>query len=252
MSSVPAPESVVRFVVELDQQVRSVLGDQLAATILHGSAALGGFVPGRSDVDVLMLVHPGDVAAEQLRRVADRIHAISQSCPGVGLELSIVSASAAARPDSRWPFLLHVATQADDAKTVFGGDRNGDPDLLMHYAACRAAGIAVTGLPPHELIGEIGRAQILEYLRGELAWAVEHADTAYGVLNACRAWQFAVTGELVSKLDGASWALDAGGPQAVINAAITAQTEAGDPPPRREADELIASVRSMLREAATN
>jgi streptomycin 3"-adenylyltransferase len=251
MSTGGAPESVLRFAVELDRQVRSVVGDRLVATILHGSAALGGFVPDRSDVDVLMLIDPSDISAEVLQVLAEQIHVAADGCPGVGLELSLVSTATAARPDPPWPFLLHVATRVVDAKTVVGIDHEGDPDLLMHYAVCRAAGIAVTGPPPDQLIGEIGRDQILGYLRSELAWAGQHADPTYGVLNACRAWQFAVTGELVSKLDGASWALDIGGPEGVIASAVASQTSSADGPQRRDADRLIGEVRALIAVAAT-
>ena len=252
MYSGAAPDSVVRFAVELDRQVRSVVGGRLVATILHGSAALGGFVPDRSDVDVLMLIEPPDISAKVLQVLAEQIHVAADGCPGVGLELSLVSTATAARPDPPWPFLLHVATQVVDAKTVLGIDHEGDPDLLMHFAVCRAAGIAVTGPPPDHLIGEIGRDQIFGYLRSELAWAGQHADPTYGVLNACRAWQFAVTGELVSKLDGASWALRVGGPVPTISSAVAAQagtardTETG--PSRRAADELLDEVRLVLDE----
>jgi Domain of unknown function (DUF4111) len=34
------------------------------------------------------------------------------------------------------------------------------------------------------------------------------APGEYAVLNACRAWRFAVEGVLVSKVDGGEWALD--------------------------------------------
>ena len=43
-------------------------------------------------------------------------------------------------------------------------------------------------------------------LADELTWAVEHVPTEYAVLNACRAWRYAVDGSLVSKVDGGRWA----------------------------------------------
>ena len=133
-----------------------------------------------------------------------------------------------------------ATTGVDDAKTVPGIDRDGDPDLLMHYAVCRVGGCRRDGPAAHHLIGEIGRDQILGSLHNELTWAVGHADPDIRVLNACRAWQYAVTGELVSKLDGASWALRAGDPTAVIAAAVAAQSvDPGDGPTRDDADDLI-------------
>ena len=67
-----------------------------------------------------------------------------------------------------------------------GAQHPGDPDLLMHYVACRAAGIVVRGPPPAELVGEVARVDVLGYLEVELRWALHDAPEAYGVLNACR------------------------------------------------------------------
>lgn len=246
------PNSVVEFVADLDRRVRSVLGDRLTATYLHGSAALGGFVVGRSDVDVLMLVEADEAAAvgrDVLDQVVAEIRETSESIPGRGIELSIVTTRSASRPAPPWPFLLHVATGPGEAKTVLGVGHPGDPDLLMHYAVCRTAGIAVTGPSPDELIGEIGRVQILEYLDAELVWARQHADPTYGVLNACRAWQYAVTGELVSKLDGAAWMVAVGGSDAVIAAAVACQTGSGDGPDPHGADRLVGAARAVVARA---
>ena len=41
----------------------------------------------------------------------------------------------------------------------------------------------------------------------ELRWGAERAPGEYAVLNACRAWRFAVDGALVSKIEGGQWAL---------------------------------------------
>jgi hypothetical protein len=41
----------------------------------------------------------------------------------------------------------------------------------------------------------------------ELRWAAENSPDEYAVLNACRAWRFAVDGALLSKIGGGQWAL---------------------------------------------
>jgi hypothetical protein len=48
-----------QIAAQLDRLVaglREVLGERLVAVYLHGSLALGGFQPGRSDIDVLVVV----------------------------------------------------------------------------------------------------------------------------------------------------------------------------------------------------
>jgi streptomycin 3"-adenylyltransferase len=123
-------------------------------------------------------------------------------------------------PGPPWPFVLHVVTCAHDHKVIFGDERQGDPDLLMHYAVCRAAGIAVRGPAPTELIGHIARVDVLGYLCAELRWALDHAYEAYGVLNARRALAYLERDEILSKVDGAQYALQRGAPQELIVGAL--------------------------------
>ena len=47
---------------------------------------------------------------------------------------------------------------------------------------------------------------MLARVADELTWAAEHHPSEYAVLNACRAWRYAVDGALVSKVDGGRWA----------------------------------------------
>ena len=180
--STAQPEDFVRG---LDAALGEVLGEALIATYLHGSAVLGGFVEGRSDVDVLFIVGPPP-EEEGLREAALALTSASAHCPGRGVELSVVTADSARHPAPPWPFLLHMTTDPADVKVVMGSDR-GDPDLVMHYAVCRAGGLAVRGAPPETVIGEISRRDVLTYLDRELAWAMRGDSEAYAVLNAVRA-----------------------------------------------------------------
>ena len=58
---------------------------------------------------------------------------------------------------------------------------------------------------------------------GELSWAAANAPPAYQVLNACRAWRFAVEREPCSKVAGGEWALGRGADDAAITAALEHQ-----------------------------
>ena len=153
----------------------------------------------------------------------------------------------AREPRPPWPFVLYVATCRGDEKIVFGEDRRGDPDLLMHYVVCRAAGVAVRGPAPTELIGPVARVDVLGYLRAELHWALEHAPESYGVLNACRALAYLDRDEVMSKMDGAQYAVNRGAPQDVITGALAMQRgERPDQPPSEAARRFIIEVGHTL------
>jgi aminoglycoside adenylyltransferase-like protein len=234
------------FVRALDAALVKMLGEAVIATYLHGSAVLGGFVHGRSDVDVLFIVDaPSD--EEELREAARALSSVSANCPGRGVELSVVTADDAAHPAAPWPFLLHMTTDPADGndRVVVGG---GDPDLVMHYAVCRARGLALRGGPPEAFIGEISRRDVLTYLDRELAWAMQGNSEAYALLNACRAWHYVVTSEIVSKLDGARLAIERGGPDELIRSAVARQLgDQADRPPSTAAGAFVREIRERLR-----
>ena len=247
------PGQVLSYARSLAGRVGGSLGGRLRAAYLHGSAVLGGWRPERSDVDVLFVTED-DVSRPELTAAAAILAAAEPGCPGQGLECSVVTVGQAGRPQAPWPFLLHVARDPGGGRTriVDGGERPGDPDLLMHYTVCRAAGWPVRGPAAPELIGSVPRPVILGYLTDELRWGIEHGSEAYAVLNACRARVFLADGRIVSKVAGGSIALAEGlGPGAVIRRALDQQQGRLAPrAPGPDAAEFVLAVAAALRSAA--
>jgi len=208
-------------------------------------------MPGRSDVDML-LVAADRIDTASLDRMALALLETARECPGRELESSIVTVSQAAAPAAPWPFVLHVVTGPGGSRVQKGAEMPGDTDLLMHYAVCRAAGWAVHGPAPRELIGSVARPAILGYLAAELGWGLEHRSEAYAVLNACRAAIYLADGQIVSKVQGGETALGRGsGPADVIRRALAQQrgTEPGQPP-ELDAVEFVLATAAALRSAA--
>jgi Domain of unknown function (DUF4111)/Nucleotidyltransferase domain len=230
----------------------AVADGRLVAVYLHGSVVLGGWVPRRSDVDVLVVAaddtddRTADAMAHAIVR-ASRERLPDRCMPSV--ESSIVTTAAAREPRPPWPFLRHVATDTGGAANVVDAEVAGDRDLLMHYVACRMAGHSVVGPPPADLIGPIARADILAYHADELSWGLANAPERYAVLNACRAMLYLTHGAFVSKIAGGEAALQRRiGPPDVITRALAQQR--GTQPDQRPAADAIAFVEAaaaMLR-----
>jgi hypothetical protein len=233
-----------------------VLGPVLVGVYLHGSAALGGWSTELSDVDLLGVVAtPLDRRAKRV--VSARLNHPSLVCPAeAGLELSLVTAAVAADPPRRPPFELHVTT-GPSPQTHLGGPAAADPDLLLHFAVCRRAGLTVAGPAPVEVFAEPPRAWLLERAAAELRWATRHGSFAYRVLTACRAWRYLEDDVLGSKVDSGRWArARLGGPAAteatnpaavaLVDAAVAAQLgQAAMPDAAADlaaADRLVAAV----------
>jgi hypothetical protein len=210
------------YLLSLTGSTREILGDALVGVYPHGSLMLGGWRPDRSDIDVLVMVDRSLTSTEK-SLLAEAWSEESLPCPAIGLELSVVRREAVLQPTPRPPFELHVTTALPDRKVVDGHGHPGDPDLVLHFAVCHRLGFT--------LFPEVPRPKVLSRLADELTWAVEHVPTEYAVLNACRAWRYAVDGSLVSKVDGGRWAAErlAEPELSLVRAAVAVQSgEAGE------------------------
>jgi streptomycin 3"-adenylyltransferase len=216
---------------------------------LHGSAALGGWHPARSDVDLLLVVPRWSEPVSEV--VVAAVTSSVPACPGRGLECSVVLADAARRPREPWPFLLHVNSTDHPVRLVDGREAAGDPDLLMHYAVARARGVVVAGPAVREAFGEVPRRQVLRHLHDELDWGLRHGTTAYAVLNALRAMRYAHDGRLLSKLEAGEQALeDPRLPAGLIRRALEQQRGDAEPEtPGDDAAALVGRARVVLRAA---
>ncbi len=192
------------YLRDLVRRISATLGRDLLGVYLHGSAAMGAFVPSRSDVDVLVIARC-PIPAEVKAVLADSLSERALPCPGVGLELSVVTLEAARGPREAPPFELHLSTQG--GRVVDGGE---DPDLVPAFAMARARGRSLLGPPPEDLIAPVDRNRLLRSLAEDLAWGVERNLPGYAVLNACRSLRFARDVVLCSKPEGAEWALREG------------------------------------------
>jgi Domain of unknown function (DUF4111)/Nucleotidyltransferase domain len=236
---------VVRvFVRVLADALARVAGDALVGVYLHGSAVLGDWSPGASDVDVLVVVRSGvtSIVAERLAAVL----AGDRDCPGVGLEASIVEADAAATPAAPWPFVVHVTTALHDRKTVLGTPSVGDVDLILHYAVTRAFGWAAIGPSPETIIGAISERVVFRQLADELRWGIDHASESYAILNACRALRYRDERVLCSKTDGGEWALAHDVEPALVRRALDERRRGTSSPVAANAAAWVTSVAVYL------
>lgn len=196
-----------RYAQDAASVLAALLGSRLVGVYLHGSAVLGGFDARRSDVDMLAVTDAPMTAAQQAA-TADALSDQNLPCPARGLELSVVTIEVTQHPTAEPAFELHQTTTPGDAKVVDGHQHGGDPDLVLYFAVCRVAGrLLGPGRPAGEVFApvsdDLARAQMLR----ELRWGAENSPDEYAVLNACRAWRFAVDGALLSKTGGGQWAL---------------------------------------------
>ena len=238
------PPAVTTYAAWLADELRTRLGGAFTALYVHGSAAMGGWDARLSDVDLLAVV-TRELTPLEKRGLAELLHSPANPAPGTGLEMSVVTAASLSTVPARPPFELHVTT-GSDSKAVDGSGHPGDPDLLMHFAVCRARGIAIVGPEPALVLPRVPRPLLAQALKSEVQWGLEHAPPRYAVLNACRAWAFADGTGMLSKLEGGAWALQRGIEPELVRAALAAQAGGNERVDRPATERVVARAIAAL------
>jgi len=176
--------------------------------ILHGSLTLGDYVPGRSDIDLLLVVEDSPTDAQSVileAAFADE----AQSAPG-RVDFRMVTRDVAAAPTPAPPLELAIARSADGELAV---ERHlaHERDLVVEFSMCRAHGRSLAGAPPAEVLAEVPDEWLLDVGDDQLAswqaleYSPRHAELM--VFTACRVWLFAKERRHSSKTAAGEWAL---------------------------------------------
>ena len=200
-------QQTIRATERLAELCADVVGDGLRSVLLHGSLVAGGFRPGRSDLDLLVVVDEGvsDTQASALETAVTT----ADTGSAVAIDLHVVTADVARTPTRDPALELHVGRYAGGVEVT---RRVHDPDLLTELSMARADGRALRGSAPSEVIAPVPASWVVDRNGYWLArWRGLTDDTknaAFMVLTACRMWRFAVEEVHCSKVAGAAWALD--------------------------------------------
>jgi predicted nucleotidyltransferase len=201
----------VNFAQHLAEELRVILGDDLIGVYLHGSGATGCFNPDRSDVD-LLVVGRQTLAPEQRRAVAELL--LARSGAPYPVELTLLTTEQLRPWRHPTPFEFHYSEiwRASLTQQLTVGDLPSrtltDPDLAAHITVLRARGRVIVGAPIHEVFPEVPEADFRQAILADLEWIRDHSTRIYGVLNACRILAYLDGQGLLSKAEGADWALE--------------------------------------------
>lgn len=181
---------------------------------LHGSLALNGFNPEKSDIDLILITETAPSDAQK-RAFMDRAVLLNERAPAKGLEFSVVERRYANPFAYPTPFELHFSPMhlrryREDPDGYIRGMKGTDADLAAHFTVITHAGIALYGAPVADVFGPVPRAAYLDSILADVenAEADILSDPIYYALNLCRVLAFARDGLCLSKADGGRWALE--------------------------------------------
>ncbi|EKP95362.1 putative nucleotidyltransferase [Thermaerobacter subterraneus DSM 13965] len=206
----PAVRDTVSAFVDIS---RLVLGPDFVGVYLHGSLALGGFNPCRSDVD-LLVVSQRDSGPAFRRALASWL--LEWSGNPYPFEVHVLQLADLHPWRHPAPFTFHyseawrervrdVVARGLDPRDVMP---LVDPDLAAHVTVVRARGIALCGEPIERVFPAVPpadyRAAILSDVADPLAAVT--ADPVYTVLNLCRITRYLLDGSVTGKAEAGEWA----------------------------------------------
>jgi Domain of unknown function (DUF4111)/Nucleotidyltransferase domain len=248
---VPRPEVAV-FGDQVTEVLARTLGSDLVGVYFVGSVALGGYVPGESDVDIAA-VSESPLTDAQKHRVASAIVEVSGVCPARGVEFTLYRREIASSLPNGADFEVNVSG-GPRMSTVVHADATVEPGFwyVLDRAIAHRSGVVISGAPPRTVFVDVPRRTVLEAMYQSIVWHRAHEQASlYSVLNACREWRFAEDDVLGSKLEGAAWARTRWPDTGVIDAAVALRR--GEEVAALEAssvDALLSAVATRLREAA--
>lgn len=166
---------------------------EVEAAYLFGSAAMGAFEPGRSDVDVIV-VTARPLSEDEKQAVVDAAEALEPATRK--LELVVY-----ARGSDRYELNFNSGE-------LISFDPANDPPFwfVLDRAIAEDHAVPLHGPPWSEVFEPVSRDAVLRAIEEALEWQ-EREDPLgrSSVLNACRAWRWLETGDWVTKPEAARW-----------------------------------------------
>ncbi|WP_258308671.1 nucleotidyltransferase domain-containing protein [Streptomyces sp. NWU339] len=109
----PVPAELRPYLAEQVHRIRTVCGPHLVSVLAIGSVALGDYLHGRSDVDIMVVVDPS-LPGRALHELAGALSRSALPCPAAGLELVVhASDTAAGTGEDGAGYLLDLNTGAE-------------------------------------------------------------------------------------------------------------------------------------------
>jgi len=244
------PDEVLAYGKDVADALWGVLGDGLCGVYFVGSVALGGYVPGESDIDIVA-VSEHAIPDEAKPVLAEAVFATTGSCPTRGLEFTLYRREVAESPPVAADFEVNVNGGPGMARDIHL-DRQTEPGFwyVIDRAIAHRSGLAIYGPSAAALFAQVSRRALLIAMTESMSWHRAHEKlTLHSVLNASRAWRYAIDDVLGSKLEGADWARERWPNKRVIDAAVDLRHGRLASVDEVDVDELLDHVEGTLATA---
>jgi predicted nucleotidyltransferase len=209
------PTEVENIILSIQKEITTVLNDDLVGFYIHGSIAMGGFNPDKSDIDVLAVTNKS-IAVETKRKLAKFFLNCSNSPYPV--EISFMNMEQLKDWRHPCPYDFHYSEfwreryEKDLLKGTYefiNEDINTDPDLAAHITILNNRGICVAGKPIAEVFPLVLRSDYISSIVGDFKDCLDsiEEDPIYCTLNMIRVFRYLKEGIISSKEEAGRWGL---------------------------------------------
>lgn len=191
-------ETAIHFyLAELRSRLGNALVTRLVGVYLTGSAAVGAFRPGSSDLDVLVAVDGAEPS--QLDAIVATCSHDALPCPASKLELVVYEREALAAPGEMPGWSLNFDTGANEHHV--GRDPTAEPAhwFVVDLEFARRNAVALHGPPAAELIGAADPDTVAAAMDDIVDWYRARGEEGPADAAARRAAHWRRTGEFMPK-----------------------------------------------------
>ena len=197
----PRLKAETAYLGELARRAGESLGSELVGVYAGGSFALGGYEPGRSDLDVAVVIESA-LLADQRRLLVERLRHEAMPCPASELELVAYRLSTVRSGSATRDFELNLNTGEGIPLLIEVGPEAGGPTFWfpIDRSILAQAGVAVLGPPAQEVFAPIPVEELRPVLEEANRWHREDPDGGSdAAADLARAERFLRDGRWVTK-----------------------------------------------------
>ncbi|MYL48314.1 DUF4111 domain-containing protein [Halobacillus litoralis] len=199
------------FLVGCTEKFHEIFGENITGVYLHGSLVLGGFVPAKSDVD-LIVVTEKPMSRMDAVQLTDFL--LEQSGSPYPIEISVLNRDQLEEWQHPCPFDYHYS-EAWRNRFLSGGstflDRGArkDADLAAHLTIIHHQGCVLFGKPVDEVFPPVPKQDYLDSILSDYEDCLENVEVepVYSVLNILRVYYYLEDERIYSKDEAGQWAL---------------------------------------------
>ena len=207
---------VTEIVKNLMRESKKILGGNYIGFYLHGSLAIGGFNPKRSDLDFLIITKKGTPVQTKKELALLYLFVSNKPYP---IEMSILREKYLriwehpSSYDFHFSELWRGRYERDletNGSEYINAQVQKDPDLAAHIMITIERGICIDGRPIEQTFPRIPREHFLSSILGDFEDCVEGMaiNPIYSILNTIRVYWYLKEGVISSKEDAGIWGLD--------------------------------------------